>query len=603
MDSHNSTSLDNYRVAIDTLLRAFLPVFPQKDRVFIRSKLVSFLATTIAEQESPICRACEDLKKCLSTVDGGNATVYVCSMLDSICEEARQKRETANIQVLVSGCDYCELYKEMYGSQLEPLSEEEIAFSVSDLLKQRSGSLTRNDSGKDKTDGGRPVLMTTSDSQELPQKQSVLVKTDDKQEQKPSSFVNPFVQKNTTLVLLILITFIVAFCWSIAQDVPISTRAFFPRFWLQITTLMDYPRLLFLMLVQSAGSLFLLWGLSLIFWLVWHKRDSLRAKRLTAYVAIAHIALFSGAIYNKVRSIENLVGSEGPTSSYSQSLDKPNAPAPELVTSEQPRPGKQFLEQLAKYCPDWEKQNVDKGFLDWLAKDQHFWQKKVDKAVLDNNAREVADIFKKYKKENRFFTQLTSQIVGWENQNVDKRFVKWLDENDVLKKRIDSKIYPQVAITAGCTTCGRAQLKKAFENYDANQVVYIFKEYQKEKKFFAQMSEFLPDWKKQNANMDFLRWLSSNPYWYKIFSEAINNYDAKKVSDVFKFYRKEKKIIAHLNKTIPEWKTIDASKGFEKWLMENNAFWSKQIGFAFLDGNEKKVEFIFKKYKEENCAF
>lgn len=543
MDSHNSTSLDNYRVAIDTLLRAFLPVFPQKDRVFIRSKLVSFLATTIAEQESPICRACEDLKKCLSTVDGGNATVYVCSMLDSICEEARQKRETANIQVLVSGCDYCELYKEMYGSQLEPLSEEEIAFSVSDLLKQRSGSLTRNDSGKDKTDGGRPVLMTTSDSQEPPQKQSVLVKTDDKQEQKPSSFVNPFVQKNTTLVLLILITFIVAFCWSIAQEVPISTRAFFPRFWLQITTFMDYPRLLFLMLVQSAGSLFLLWGLSLIFWLVWHKRDSLRAKRLTAYVAIAHIALFSGAIYNKVRSIENLVGSEGPTSSYSQSLDKPNAPAPELVTSEQPRPGKQFLEQLAKYCPDWEKQNVDKGFLDWLAKDQYFWQKKVDKAVLDNNAREVADIFKKYKKENRFFTQLTSQIVGWEKQNVDKRFVKWLDENDVLKKRIDSKIYPQVAITAGCTTCGRAQLKKAFENYDANQVVYIFKEYQKEKKFFAQMSEFLPDWKKQNANMDFLRWLSSNPYWYKIFSEAINNYDAKKVSDVFKFYRKEKRLL------------------------------------------------------------
>ena len=221
----------------------------------------------------------------------------------------------------------------------------------------------------------------------------------------------------------------------------------------------------------------------------------------------------------------------------------------------------------------------------------------------DWNPKEVAKIFNKYKKEKKFFDQLAKQLPGWEKQYADKRFVKWLDDNDVLKKKIDAKTYPQAVITAGNPTCGRTQLRKAFERYDVEQVVDIFNTYKKERKFMAQMSEYFPDWKKQNTDKIFLRWLHADKFFYPEYSKAMKNYDAKVISEIFKIHRNIQRIIVYLNKAFPGWEKIESSEGFSRWLKENDAFWNNQLGKAITEGNEKKAEFIIRKYCEETGTF
>ena len=602
MGRRKPTQIENYQAAMDALLQVFLPIFPQKKRASIRSKLANFLTTTLAVEENPVCRACEDFKKCLISDEMGNATVYVCSMLDSICDEARQRRNPADAKTLIGDCDYCELYKETYGEQLEPLSEEERVFSVTDLLNPKEKSPNRNETEKEKVVVNQTSTAKVCCKQEVPPKQSVSVNVERKEKTESSSVIDCFVQKHANLVLLVVLSFIALFCFNIAQEVTSTTWNFWDRLWLHMTTLLDYPRVAFLKAIRTAVVFIALWGVALIFVLLCRKSNPIRARRLTAYVAIAFIVLSIVLICNKARTIENRVGSEGVTSSYSQSEQNLNVSASEAGERAPSKQVSQFYEELTRYCPEWEKQNTDKGFLDWLALDNSFWQKKLDKAVSEWKPKEVARIFNKYKKEKKFFDQLTKQIPRWGKLLANKQFLKWLDENDALKKRMEAKNYPQAAITVGDVSCGKSHLDQAFEECNAKKAADIFIEYEREQKFVAQMSEYLPDWREQNTDRNFLIWLSDD-YWLKKLGRACDAFDAYGVSEIFRFYRKQKKLEAYLTKVLPNWENIMADKNFSSWLDNDDFFWRKQFLKACVDGNEKKVEYIIRKYCEETGSF
>ena len=177
--------------------------------------------------------------------------------------------------------------------------------------------------------------------------------------------------------------------------------------------LLHYPRVGIGLVFRTVGFLVFLWGT----WLALHftSLDPIKRKKIIAGISIGYIALcglnlMGGSDYVRDFAYTNK-GSVAPSMStvrhapeVSSAPVEVQQPAPQVeppLTEQE----KVFYGLMDKYVPDWEKQNSDPKFLDWLEQRDPTYgfvrNDALQAAFQRLDARSVANIFLEYRRSSK----------------------------------------------------------------------------------------------------------------------------------------------------------------------------------------------------------
>ena len=203
----------------------------------------------------------------------------------------------------------------------------------------------------------------------------------------------------------------------ISEAIPKNQSFFFTFTTIAISV--KFPRVFLSNIVQTIP--FLIPGL-IIYLSLRKKHSTEKILWIIVLVQLVVGSIFAYSSYEFKPRQHTLVVSQPqqPTYVAPKSNSKSVIPEIPILTKKQ-----KIVKDLNKKLPHWADQNEDKGFLDWLAKDNYKRQDELDKAFNDGDSETIIIIFTDYRYE-LLFDYLDAHLPNWEAQLKDPSFRKWV---------------------------------------------------------------------------------------------------------------------------------------------------------------------------------